>query len=142
MNIKNCNGNDNNKTGEKMNSIKAGLIAAAISFVCNRYLVIKLGNYAVVYLIPPAEEVIKTSAYYFIGGNLVQVHFFFGIIEAGFDYQNSKPAAFLAVITHLSFGGLTFYCWQLINDLMLAVVITISVHLAWNYLIGRLRGCD
>ena len=125
-----------------MDSIKAGLLAVVISFMYNRYVVNKLGDYAVIYLIPPAEEVFKTSAYYFIGGNLAQVHLFFGIIEAVFDYGNSKAAAILAVITHLAFGGLTFYCWQLIGDLISAVAITISVHLVWNYLIGRFKRCD
>ena len=125
-----------------MNSILSGLLAAIISFVFNKHVVSKLGNRAIIYLIPSGEELFKTSAYYFIGGNLIIVHLIFGVIEAGFDFSSNKLAALFAIITHLSFGGLTFYCWQLTKNILLSLLITIIAHLCWNYSVGRLVQCD
>jgi hypothetical protein len=120
-----------------MTTLFSGLLVATMSFFINKYLVAKLGNWAIIYLIPLCEELLKTGAYYFIGGNLVIIHLIFGIVEAKFDILNSKGAAALAIVTHSVFGGLTFYCLILTKNLVLAILITILIHLFWNYLMGR-----
>lgn len=120
-----------------MNFVFTGLLAAFLAFIINRYLVYRLGNEAIIYIIPILEELLKTGFYYIFGGNLIIIHLIFGLIEGIFDYFNNKLAALLALISHLSFGYITLIIWKASN-LALAILVTSLIHMSWNYLIGRL----
>ena len=121
-----------------MNLILASLLASLLAFIINRYLVKKLGNKAIVYLIPCLEEILKTGLFYVIGGNLVATHLIFGLIEAGFDYLTNYWAAFGALLSHFLFGYLTLIIWNATSRLKIAVLVVILIHISWNYLIGRI----
>ncbi|PRX26496.1 hypothetical protein BX659_12087 [Orenia metallireducens] len=120
-----------------MNFIFTGLLASFLAFISNRYLVSRIGNQAIVYIIPILEESLKTVSCYIFGANLILVHLIFGIIEGIFDYFNNKIAALLAVLSHLLFAYITLTLWNLSN-IVLAILITSLIHIGWNYLIGRL----
>jgi len=120
-----------------MNFIFTGLLASCLAFIINRYLVSRIGNQAIVYIIPILEESLKTFSCYIFGADLILVHLIFGIVEGTFDYLNNRIAALLAVFSHLLFAYITLIIWSLSN-IVLAILITSLIHMTWNYLIGRL----
>ncbi|WP_027339791.1 hypothetical protein [Halonatronum saccharophilum] len=121
-----------------MSLIFPGILASFLAFIINRYLVFNFGNKVIVYLIPLLEEVLKSGLYYIFGSSLILTHLIFGIIEGIFDYLDSRVAALTAVISHLLFGYITIYIWDLVGNLLVGVLVTILVHTIWNYLVGRM----
>ncbi len=121
-----------------MNLIFAGLSSSFLAFITNRYLVKKLGNKAIIFIIPLLEEIFKTGSYYFFAKNLLLVHLIFGIVEGLFDYYNSKIAALSAILSHLTFGYITLLVWEISYSLLIGVFFSALVHILWNYIVGRI----
>jgi len=96
---------------------------------------------AVAYIVPVAEEILKTLIAIIFGASIFYAHFSFGVIEAIWDMKvNTKgfrPAIF-SLLTHSIFGFITIYIFWLTGFLIFGIIISIITHIIWNsYIIRR-----
>ncbi|KJS85668.1 MAG: hypothetical protein JM58_07995 [Peptococcaceae bacterium BICA1-8] len=119
----------------------AGLLAAFVAWIFNRYVVNRWGDLAVAYIVPIAEEILKTFIAIILGASIFYAHFSFGVIEAIWDMKaNTKGfrPAILSLLTHSFFGLITIYTFQLTGLLILGIIISTTTHIIWNsYIIRR-----
>ncbi|KJS23281.1 MAG: hypothetical protein VR72_01725 [Clostridiaceae bacterium BRH_c20a] len=118
-----------------------GLIAAFAAWIINRSVVNRWGDLAVAYIVPVAEEILKTLIAIIFGASIFYAHFSFGVIEAIWDMKvNTKgfrPAIF-SLLTHSIFGFITIYIFWLTGFLIFGIIISIITHIIWNsYIIRR-----
>jgi len=111
----------------------AGLTAAALAWSFNRYLVAKGGDRAVIWLIPPLEEILKTGAAIGIGTAVPLVHGVFGLLEAIHDYWASPRWGFWAGLSsigsHYFFGWATLLSYRLWGSWLLAILLVSAAHI-------------
>lgn len=83
-----------------------------LSFSLNKFLLKYIGLKIVISYSPILEELTKTICSYYLAADILVTHITFGVLEAIYDwYQGSasrgRIAAFLSIIGHTLFGGLT-----------------------------------
>ena len=85
-----------------MRSLIALAIASGMAYVANRYLVSRLGTIALITLVPPLEELLKTGATILLQASIWWVHLGFGLLEAavnlGRNPRSLPEVGFLAAI--------------------------------------------
>ncbi|NLY51358.1 MAG: hypothetical protein GX063_00420 [Firmicutes bacterium] len=119
----------------------AGL-AAFCAFKINRVMVNRFGEGAVKFLIPLAEEGLKTGSALLFGFSVPVVHLGFGLYEAGYDLLANPGAgikrwmaALLAIMGHGLFGWVTGQLIKLKGSPILAVGSAYAVHVVWNIIV-------
>ncbi len=121
-----------------------GCLMASLSFLFNKLLLKYLGNQVVVTYSPIFEEFAKTLCPYYFGADILLTHFIFGILEAGYDYFTIKSgergvyAAFLSVLGHTLFGGLTVGIFYLSDSIFLGILSAVGIHVVWNVILIRI----
>lgn len=120
----------------------AGISAAAVAWIINRFLVAKGGERAVIWLVPPIEEFLKTGLALLLGAVIPLTHGVFGLLEAIHDYLNSPRwglwAGLSSIITHFFLGWFTLMLYRLFPSWLVAMVLAAVLHIFWNLLIIRL----
>jgi hypothetical protein len=122
--------------------IVAGVIAALIAYIFNRYYVQRIGNKAIFLLVPAIEEISKTLSAYLLGANILLAHIVFGAIEALYDGVNSSKkialaAAIASVITHTLLGMVTYWVFKSSSNLSAAIISSALLHFGYNYFIVK-----
>lgn len=122
-------------------SFALSIVAAGISFVFNRKLFCKLGYTTVITYSPVIEEVCKTLPAYWLAQDILLVHLFFGVIEAGYEFLGgsgiARYAALLSIVGHFLFGLMTITALFLGGQWYLALASGILLHLLWNTIVLR-----
>ncbi|MFY9174465.1 MAG: hypothetical protein WAO24_03870 [Peptococcia bacterium] len=117
----------------------AGIAAAVIAWLINRFLVNKGGERAVIWLIPPVEEILKTGSALLLGALLPLSHGVFGLLEAVYDYVVSPRWGFWAglssIITHFLLGWATVFIYGLYHSWILSVAVATLLHILWNFIV-------
>lgn len=113
-------------------------LMASLSFIVNRFLVKHLGPKVVISSAPAFEETAKTVLAYLLQADILMTHTVFGVIEAGYDYRNSRRhkvgAAVASVAGHTLFGMITVFILEAGGSLVLSLISAYAVHLGWNVL--------
>lgn len=115
--------------------IIAGLMAAAVSFLANRFTYRVWSESALLGPIPLAEEVAKTMIAYFLGTSIFYTHLAFGITEAFLDWHGQRrgiPAAISAIIAHALFGLITMAATQMAGAVGVGIATAFFAHSVWN----------
>ncbi len=115
----------------------AGLNSAGIAWVCNRYLVSKKGDIAVIWIVPILEETIKTGIAVLLKAPVTLTHNVFGLIEAVHDYTAGAQfgfwSAISSIIGHWIFGQVTLFIYNKFYSWIFAIIFTGVLHIFWNY---------
>jgi len=105
----------------------------------NRLLVAKGGDEAVIWLIPPLEESLKTGIALLLWAAVPPAHGVFGLLEAVHDYWASPRwglwAGLSSIISHFFLGWGTVFCYSIIPSWIMAVGAIAIIHAFWNFLI-------
>jgi len=120
--------------------IIAGILSAIFSYILNKVMLSKLGERALIALIPFIEEMAKTTTAIIFKSSIVGVHITFGVIEGIYDYIFSskkigKWAALASLISHSFFGGITYVVFERANSIILGILVSWILHSAWNWFI-------
>jgi len=114
----------------------AGLTAAAVAWLINRYLVSRGGDKAVIWLVPPLEEVLKTGSALLLGATVPLAHGVFGLLEAIHDYLASPRwglwAGLSSIATHYFLGLCTVLFYSLFSSWLWAIIAASLLHIFWN----------
>ncbi|MDR5659187.1 hypothetical protein RH915_06765 [Serpentinicella sp. ANB-PHB4] len=118
----------------------AGIFSAGFSYILNKLMLTKLGDRALIVLIPFIEEMAKSTAAIVLKTNFIGVHFVFGCIEGIYDYIYSnkkigKWAALASVISHTFFGSVTFLIYTTTQRALLGILVAWIFHSTWNWYI-------
>lgn len=128
-------------------ALAAGLSAAFIALIGNRWAVRGGGRTAVAVLVPLVEETAKTGSALVIGAPILATHVVFGLIEAAYDIIKPSRfgllAGFVGLVGHLAFGltaGLVYGCYRSGPATVAAATL---VHTVFNaVVVGRLPALD
>lgn len=116
--------------------LPAAVLAAAISWLANSYILPKLGNRGIEFVTPVAEELAKTGSALFLGAAILWTHTIFGLIEALVElYRRGAggiAAAWLALAAHSLFGLITALVYSGYGFLT-ALLLASTAHIAWNW---------
>lgn len=115
--------------------IIAGLMAAAVSFLANRFTYRVWSEAALLGPIPLAEEVAKTMIAYFFSTSIFYTHLIFGITEALLDWHGQRrgvPAAVSALIAHSLFGLITVAATRMSGITGMGIAAAFFAHAVWN----------
>ena len=114
----------------------AGLTAAAAAWLINRYLVSRGGDKAVIWFVPPLEEVLKTGSSLLIGASIPLAHGVFGLLEAVHDYLASPRwglwAGLSSIATHYFLGIWTVLFYNYYSSWFWAILSASLLHTLWN----------
>lgn len=114
----------------------AGLTAAAAAWLINRYLVARAGERAVIWLVPPVEELLKTGLAIMLGASLPLSHGVFGLLEAVYDYLASARWGFWAGLSsigsHYLLGLCTLFVYKALASWVLSIGLASLLHVLWN----------
>jgi hypothetical protein len=119
-------------------ALPAGLAAAALAYLINRFALGRLGGRAVWLAIPVMEEVLKSGAALFAGASIAATHLTFGAVEAVYEVSGRRPsptAAGLALATHALLGLLTSALFLLSRSIGLAVASAVVAHTLYNRIV-------
>jgi len=102
-----------------------------------------MGEYAIYYGAPVIEEILKSLPAYLLNRSIFHTHFWFGIGEALYDFytghrESGRWAALLSIISHSFFGGAVYLFMKWIDNIIIALVVSIILHMGWNYGIMRI----
>jgi len=115
----------------------AGLFAAGVAWVTNRFVVKFLGERAIIWLIPWLEEFFKTGIAVFSGASILLTHGVFGTIEAIYDYTVSPRwgiwAGLLSMGSHWLYGVVTVLVTQQTSSWLGGILSAGFLHVLWNY---------
>ncbi|CQR72914.1 hypothetical protein SOV_02940 [Sporomusa ovata DSM 2662] len=119
------------------------ILMAGLSFLLNRFFLRYLGPVSIISAGPVVEEAAKTLFAYYLGADLIMVHTVFGVIEAGYDWQQKSTsgavtASFLSIAGHSLFGAGSAGVLILTSSLWLGLAAGIALHLAYNVAVVRL----
>lgn len=119
-------------------------LAASSSFLLNRALLKLLGVQTIITLSPVLEEMVKTLSAYYFDADILVTHGVFGLIEAVYDWMQTRGrllAAVLSIVGHSLFGFVTVFTAQL-TGVYIGLAAGIVTHLLWNTIMVRfcLRG--
>ena len=81
-----------------MKEVFGGIVSALIAYIFNRILIKRQKEKSIVYVIPLIEELSKTILGVIISGNIIAVHFVFGIIEAIYDWFHTEEKGLLILL--------------------------------------------
>lgn len=119
----------------------AGLTAAASAWLINRNLVIHGGDRAIIWLVPPFEELLKTGLALLIGSDVMLTHGVFGFLEAIHDYRTSPrwglAAGLASIVSHYSLGYGTVVFSRVFYSWITAVFASSLLHILWNLFMVR-----
>lgn len=114
----------------------AGIMAAIVAWFVNRFLVVKGGDRAVIWLVPPLEEILKTGLAVLWGASMPLAHGAFGLLEAVHDYLSSPRwglwAGLCSIITHFLLGWVTLLSYRFYPSWILAILVSSFLHIIWN----------
>ncbi len=121
--------------------------AAFLALKINRVLMRRFGEHAVQFLIPLAEEAIKTGSAVLLQFSVVSIHLGFGLCEAGYDLIANPEvgsakrlgAALLAIAGHGLFGWITWLLMELVGSVFFAVAAAYMVHVLWNLVVFNIK---
>lgn len=120
----------------------AGLFAAGVAWVMNRWVVKYFGESAVIWIIPWLEEIIKTGVAVLSGASLILTHGVFGLLEAVHDYVASPRwgilAGLISIISHWFYGLVTLFLYQRTSLWLGSALSAAVLHVGWNYMMVRL----
>ena len=124
-------------------ALAAGLSAAIIALIGNRWAVRGGDRVAVAILVPLVEESAKTGAALIIGAPILATHITFGLIEAGYDVIKPSRfgllAGFVGLAGHLAFGLTAGSVYGRLGSGPAAVAAATLLHVFFNaFIIGRL----
>ncbi len=124
-------------------ALAAGLSAAFIALIGNRWAVRGGDRVAVAALVPLVEEAAKTGAALVIGAPILATHVVFGLIEAGYDIIKPSRfgllAGFVGLVGHLAFGLMAGLVYGRLGSGPAAVAAATLAHIFFNaVIIGRL----
>ncbi len=119
-------------------AVLAGLLAAAVCYHLNGRALKAFGEEAVTYAAPVFEELLKTGFALALGGGVFLSHLTFGAVEAAYDlYKNrGAPACRAGIagfVSHGVFGAVTGYCIKYFNNPLPGLIVSILIHMGWNY---------
>lgn len=122
--------------------IIAGIIAALVSYICNKWVLKKSGDIGLIAVVPFIEETAKTSSAIIIGTGVAGTHFVFGIIEGIYDILNSsksigKWAALASIISHSIFGFATHLTIKSGYPIYWGIFLAWLIHSTWNWYITK-----
>lgn len=122
--------------------IFAGIIAAIFAYLFNMWTIKRLGDTAIIIIVPFIEEVFKTLAPIIMGANIIIAHLVFGLIEGVYDIVNSpkrigKWAALVSVISHSVFGIVTYLTISYGYSIYWAILLAWLLHSSWNWYITK-----
>ncbi len=121
-----------------------GCLMAALSFILNQVLLKYAGRVTVISYSPLVEEGAKTLFAYYMGADIVATHITFGLLEACYDWINSREngvkAAVLSIGGHSMFGLLTYIVLIMTESIWLGLALGLAAHLAWNVTVIRNAG--
>ncbi len=128
-------------------TLAAGLAAAFIALVVNRWVVRGGNRAAVAALVPMVEETAKTGAALALGAPILATHTAFGLIEAAYDViKPSRVGLFAGLVGlagHLAFGLTAWLVYNRYRSGAAAVAAATLVHTFFNaVIIGRLPVID
>lgn len=120
-----------------------GCLMAGLSFSINKFLLKYIGLKIVISYSPILEELSKSICSYYLAADILVTHITFGVLEAIYDwYQSSASrggiAAFLSIIGHTLFGGLTIVFLNLSGNIFFGIFVASCAHLLWNITLIRL----
>ncbi len=103
----------------------------------NPFFYAKMGAKAVWGPIPLTEEFLKTGLGWLMGASLIGTHGVFGLIEFLWDLFQPGRGQWLpglvGFLSHLFFGFMTGWVYQLSGSLLLGVLITVLIHMGLNF---------
>jgi len=118
-----------------MKILAAGLLAAAVAYVANRFFYRLMGNTVLLGPVPIVEEVCKTMSAALLGAAVFYTHLVFGLIEALLDWRGQKkgvlPACY-GLIAHGAFGLITVAATQKTGMLIQGIFTAVIFHILWN----------
>lgn len=128
-------GNNEKRTwGETVLAYVIACLAASGSFLLNRMLLKQIGFQTVITISPALEEMVKTLPAYYFSADILVTHFAFGLIEAVYDWLQTREriaAAVFSIIGHSLFGGVTVWAAHL-TGIYVGLAAGIVIHLLWN----------
>ena len=129
-----------------MRVIAAAVLAAILSFICNRAGALLAGRGCMgigdlARVLPVLEEALKTTCAVATGAPVIWTHVVFGLIEGIYDLifsQRSRVAVGIAgVAGHSVFGVITVAVSSITSSLSLGVIMSCLVHILWNTWVVR-----
>lgn len=122
--------------------IFAGIIAALFSYICNKFVLNKLGDTGLIVAVPFIEELAKSLSPVFLNTSILGSHFIFGIIEGIYDIVNSsksigKLAALASIISHSLFGLATILVIGAGYSIYWGIFLAWLFHSTWNWYITK-----
>ncbi|MDU4961222.1 MAG: hypothetical protein E6X17_11250 [Sporomusaceae bacterium] len=115
-------------------------LAAAGAFLLNRLLLERLGAKVIVTVSPLVEETLKTLPAFYAAADILSCHLGFGVIEAVYDWRQSRnnaaAAALMSVAGHGLFGLVTLVCAGPAG-IYVGLAAGMIAHLLWNTILLR-----
>ena len=118
----------------------AGLTAAALAYLINRYLVNRFGPYTIVFITPILEEGLKTGLALAVHAAILPVHIVFGLIEGIYDLKTSRVgtlAGLLGVFWHITFGLITIFVTKAMGHVVFGLIAAMFVHYLGNSIVVK-----
>lgn len=116
--------------------LTAAFLAAAMAWVINSLVLVKLGSKGISFITPGVEEIAKTGAAVTIGAAILWTHTVFGIIEAAVEIRRRGNrgiiAAWLAIAAHSLFGLIATWAYNR-GGFIASILLAYLVHATWNW---------
>jgi hypothetical protein len=114
-----------------------------MAWLINGWAVTKYRQWAVIFIGPGVEELLKTSLALLFGAPILLSHIAFGLAEAGWElasYRRGTVAALFALLSHGIYGWITEILAAI--GITLALVTSCALHMLWNYwVLQRSKSC-
>jgi len=121
------------------------LEALFLSWLINKFLLERIGEYAIYLGAPVIEEFLKSIPAYLLDRPILPVHFWFGIGEALYDICTGRGdrvsgrfAALASIISHSLFGGAAYLLMEWTASIAAALIVSVILHMGWNYGVMRM----
>ncbi|ABR46396.1 conserved hypothetical protein [Alkaliphilus metalliredigens QYMF] len=122
--------------------IIAGIIAALLAYLLNKWALKGVGERGLIALVPFIEEAAKSGVAFLLKTSFIQAHFVFGCVEGVYDMMTSskkigKWAALASILSHSFFGGITYFVYTQTQALLLSIMAAWIFHSGWNWYITK-----
>ena len=120
-----------------MDFILTGIFASFMAWLVNKFILSKEGLKGVIFFGPFTEELFKTGMAVLFNASIFLTHIVFGFIEAFIDYRNTNNSmvALVSLASHTILGIITYGFYILLNNIPIAFLIAVIVHISWNRLV-------
>lgn len=122
--------------------IWAGFFAAGAAWFGNYVFVALTRAKGIIFLTPAVEESAKTGFAVWLGAPVWLTHIVFGTLEAIWDIAGNGRrgiyAGIASIAGHAAFGLAVVFIWQKTGFLLIAILGSYMLHMAWNGIILRL----